>query len=87
MTKIGEKVWEKVVAKVLDYTSDNAEKIIDVMNEIKEIGEDEVIENSKKTPKELFEEEGYDFYECKTEEDIQKFKKYYNNEKENKNII
>ena len=45
MTKIGEKVWEKVVAKVLDYTSDNAEKIIDVMNEIKEIGEDEVIEN------------------------------------------
>ena len=45
MTKIGEKVWEKVVVKVLDYTSDNAEKIIDVMNEIKEIGEDEVIEN------------------------------------------
>ena len=45
MTKIGEKVLEKVVAKVLDYTSDNAEKIIDVMNEIKEIGEDEVIEN------------------------------------------
>ena len=49
MTKIGEKVWEKVVAKVLDYTSDNAEKIIDVMNEIKEIGEDEieVIENTE----------------------------------------
>lgn len=41
------------------------------------LNEDEVIENSKKTPKELFEEEGYDFYECKTEEDIQKFKKYY----------
>ena len=40
------------------------------------LNEDEVIENSKKTPKELFEEEGYDFYECKTEEDIQKFKKY-----------
>ena len=41
------------------------------------LNEDEVIENSKRTPKELFEEEGYDFYECKTEEDIQKFKKYY----------
>lgn len=41
------------------------------------LNEDEVIENSKKTPKKLFEEEGYDFYECKTEEDIQKFKKYY----------
>lgn len=41
------------------------------------LNKDEVIENSKKTPKELFEEEGYDFYECKTEEDIQKFKKYY----------
>lgn len=40
------------------------------------LNQDEVIENSKKTPKELFEEEGYDFYECKTEEDIQKFKKY-----------
>lgn len=41
------------------------------------LNKDEVIENSKNTPKELFEEEGYDFYECKTEEDIQKFKKYY----------
>ena len=37
----------------------------------------EVIENSKKTPKELFEEIGYDFYECESEEDIKKFKKYY----------
>lgn len=41
------------------------------------LNRDEVIENSKKNPKELFEEAGYDFYECKTEEDIQKFKKYY----------
>ena len=30
-----------------------------------------------KTPKELLEEAGYDFYECHTEEDIQSFKKYY----------
>lgn len=30
-----------------------------------------------KTPKELLDEAGYDFYECKTEADIQEFKKYY----------
>ncbi|MBQ9072358.1 MAG: hypothetical protein IJY25_04305 [Bacilli bacterium] len=30
-----------------------------------------------KTPKELLSEVGYDLFECKTEEDIQKFKKYY----------
>ena len=30
-----------------------------------------------KTPKELLDEAGYVLYECKTEEDIQKFKKYY----------
>ncbi len=30
-----------------------------------------------KTPKELLSEAGYDLYECKTEEDIQNFKKYY----------
>ncbi len=36
-------------------------------NEVKEI----------KTPEELLNEAGYDLYECKCEEDIQKFKKYY----------
>ncbi len=30
-----------------------------------------------KTPKELLEDAGYDLFECKSEEDIQKFKKYY----------
>ncbi len=30
-----------------------------------------------KTPEELLSEAGYDLYECKCEEDIQKFKKYY----------
>lgn len=30
-----------------------------------------------KTPKELLSEAGYDLYECKTEEEIQKFVKYY----------
>lgn len=37
---------------------------------------------SEKTPKELLEELEYDFYECKTEEDIQYFKKYYKQEEE-----
>jgi len=37
---------------------------------------------SEKTPKELFEELEYDFYECKTEEEIQYFKKYYKQEEE-----
>ena len=43
-----------------------------------------LIENKNKepektiaTPKELLSYAGYDFYECHTEEDIQKFKKYY----------
>ena len=31
----------------------------------------------EKTPYELLEEAGYDLYECKTNEEIQKFKKYY----------
>lgn len=31
----------------------------------------------EKTPKQLLDEVGYILYECKTEEDIQKFKKYY----------
>ena len=30
-----------------------------------------------KTPTELLSEAGYDLYECKTEEEIQSFKKYY----------
>lgn len=30
-----------------------------------------------KTPKELLAEAGYDFYECKSEKDIESFKKYY----------
>ena len=43
--------------------------LVDVKNNYKE----RVI----KTPKELLEEVDYDLYECKCEEDIQKFKKYY----------
>ena len=32
---------------------------------------------TNKSPKELLKEAGYDLYECKTEEEIQSFKKYY----------
>ena len=43
--------------------------LIDVENNMERI--------EHRTPKELLNEAGYDFYECKTEEDIQSFKKYY----------
>lgn len=35
-----------------------------------------------KTPKELLEEAGYILYQCKTKNDIQKFKKYYSDDEE-----
>ena len=38
--------------------------------------------NTGKTVSELFAEKGYDFFECKTEEDIQNFKKYYQEDEE-----
>ena len=38
--------------------------------------------HSKKTPKELLSEAGYDLYECKSEEDIQSFRKYYAKDEE-----
>ena len=40
----------------------------------------EIVTN--KTPFELLDEAGYTLYECKTEEDIQKFKKYYAEDEE-----
>ena len=48
-------------------------------NYIYSIAEMDEFKNIKinKTPHELFNEIGYDLYECHTEEDIQKFKKYY----------
>ena len=46
------------------------------------LNEEEAKVASEKTPKELFEELGYDFYECKTETEIQKFKKYYREDEE-----
>ena len=41
----------------------------------------EIIQTHK-TPRELLSEAGYDFYECKTEEEIQSFKKYYETDEE-----
>ena len=38
---------------------------------------EEIEINTNKTPKELLDSVGYTLYECKTEEDIQRFKKYY----------
>ena len=48
--------------------------LIDVENN------NEKLEN--RTPEELLSKAGYNFYECKTEEDIQSFKKYYFNGEE-----
>lgn len=41
------------------------------------LGNEIPIKFSNKTPFELINEAGYDLYECKTEEEIQSFKKYY----------
>ena len=37
---------------------------------------------STKSVKELLDEAGYNLYECKTNEDIQKFRKYYSSKEE-----
>ena len=47
--------------------------MVDFKNNLKE---------AYKTPEELLSEVGYNLYECKTEEDIQSFKKYYAPEEE-----
>lgn len=39
--------------------------------------EEKELLSTNKTPKELLDEAGYILYECKTENDVQKFKKYY----------
>lgn len=54
----------------------------DILNEFKsyiftKFNRFQVSVSSTKSPKELLEEVGYDLYECKTNEDVQKFKKYY----------
>jgi len=44
--------------------------------------EEDILAKTNKTPKELFAEVGYDFYECQTADEIQSFKKYYQKNEE-----
>ncbi|MDD5865715.1 MAG: leucine-rich repeat protein [bacterium] len=46
------------------------------------ISKDEININEKRTPFEILKEKGYTLYECHTESDIQKFKKYFNKREE-----
>ena len=56
----------------------NNQREQDFKNYIYSFCENESIEiKSDKTVKQLLESVGYDIYECKTNEDVQKFKKYY----------
>ena len=45
--------------------------------DISNIKEEKVDNSTVKTPKELLDEAGYNLYECHSEEEIQRFKKYY----------
>ena len=73
------------LTKKFPYSKNIADDIIEmnVQNEYKNIiykeinaeNNDKIVVN--KTPKELLDEAGYILYECKTEEEINKFKKYY----------
>ena len=73
------------LTKKFPYSKNIADDIIEmnVQNEFKNIIYEEINaeDNDKivvnKTPKELLDEAGYILYECKTEEEINKFKKYY----------
>ena len=73
------------LTKKFPYSKNIADDIIEmnVQNEFKNIIYEEInAENNdkivvNKTPKELLDEAGYILYECKTEEEINKFKKYY----------
>ena len=53
-----------------------------VFSHYKETQGKSLLINTGKTVSELFAEKGYDFFECKTEEDIQNFKKYYQKDEE-----
>ena len=63
-------LYEDIVENELVYDFKN------YIYNLVDVEKKEIIETYK-TPKELLSEAGYDFYECKTEEDIQSFKKYY----------
>ena len=62
--------------KFKSFIFDEYNKIVNQKDEI-------VYENSKKTPEELLDEAGYILYpECKTEEEIQSFRKYWEKDEE-----
>ena len=77
-------LWE-IISKKFAYSKFLYDDIVNnyMEEEFKGLIYGEVnVENNKelfviKTPKELLSEAGYDLYECKTEEDIQEFRKYY----------
>ena len=56
--------------------SNNIEEFKNYIYEIVDLKRQDELKTNK-TPKELLSEAGYDLYECKTEDEIQKFKKYY----------
>ena len=61
-----------------DIVKDNAvNSFKNYIYQIIDNNQEETQESVIKTPKELLSEAGYDLYECHSEEDIQKFKKYY----------
>ena len=57
-----------------DYESDFARWINDCVS--KNNKQEEIVKSTK-TPEELMDEAGYTLYECQSESDIQRFKKYY----------
>ena len=64
--------------ELFNATNDFKELIYSEYNPEKE----EVKEKITKTPQELLDEAGYDFYECNSEDDIQQFRKYYYKDKD-----
>lgn len=61
-----------------DLETDFKELIFNKYDKIKGNNDSvEEFEEEKRTPYEIFDELGYNLYECKTEEELQEFKKYY----------
>ena len=68
-------LYDDIISNRLDI--DFEDYIYSLVN-IEEIKE----KKDYKTPEELLEEVGYDLYECQTEEEIQRFRKYYSKNEE-----
>jgi len=75
---MAEQKIEVVFQKLKRDFGESAAKIIrDKLPMLEEKGEPSKIVKTTKSVKELFNEAGYDFFECKTQEDIFQFSKYY----------